>query len=516
MIRGTKRPMAPTAKQTLELRAAIHNRFDIEVRDAATGELKQKARAYNLICDAYWDRLLPDQTGTRFTSFDYFKYVLFGGGSGTPSVSDTQLFEKLGAKDVIGATTTYSADYNTGVYYRQTVVTLQAEEYVGDTLTEVGIGYDQTHIVTHAMLQDMNGNPISIEKTDTDVIKIYAIVFVHFQAGGWYSGGITLPGDLSFLSAFNGYASYQSRFRRTKIAQRTGASDYNATDMNVTVSRTNKTISLSTRIAAGESNLPIRAMEILFSRANSLTDNVAFWITPGSWFSPPAISAEAVGTGDGTAAGFSTAFPVKTAGTVYVDGVAASGVTMRAGPADAAHIVDWMNACLSGVTVKGYTESAYYIQTFQSSDRALEIALLNGAKSQPLENPFYSLGIQTVRKTNSSYTSAECTVLASDDLVNWSVVGTIPAVSGWAELSVPSALRNKRYWQIQGPANSSGHYYLQFIADVADTAHNIVFDTPPASGSVITADYTPDCIAKDENHVFDLNLVLTLGEYQEV
>ena len=32
---------------------------------------------------------------------------------------------------------------------------------------------------------------------------------------------------------------------------------------------------------------------------------------------------------------------------------------------------------------------------------------------------------------------------------------------------------------------------------------------------VITCDYVPDAIAKDENHVFDISLVLTLGEYQE-
>ena len=512
MTKGTKRPMAPTAKQTLEFRAAIHNRFDIEVRDAATGELKQRARAYNLICDTFWDRLLPDQTGTEWTSSEYFNYVLFGGGSGTPSASDTQLFEKIGSKNAFAGTTTYSADYNTGVYYRQTVVTLQAEEYVGETLTEVGIAYDDTHIVTHALLQDMNGNPISIEKTDTDVIKIYAIVFVHFLAGGWYNGGITLPGDLSFLSYFNGARSFQSKFRRTKIAQRTGGDNNGGTtNMEVTVSRTNKTISLSTRIAAGEYNLPIRAMEIRFTSGNSLSVYSAFWITPGSWFSPPAIIAEAVGTGDGTTTGFSTAFPVKTAGTVYVDGVAASDVTMRAGPADAAHIENWMNACLSGVSVKGYAESAYQI-----NNNSLKIELGPGAETMPLENPFASRGIQTIRSSNYTNPNKQLTVLASDDLVNWSIVGIIAGSSTIVDMSVPSAFRGKLYWKLQNSDDAYTSYYVQFVADAPDTSHNIVFETPPAAGAVITADYTPDCIAKDENHVFDLNMVLTLGEYQEV
>ena len=44
---------------------------------------------------------------------------------------------------------------------------------------------------------------------------------------------------------------------------------------------------------------------------------------------------------------------------------------------------------------------------------------------------------------------------------------------------------------------------------------NIHFDTPPAAGAVITADYTTKTIAKDENHVFDLTVTIQLGEYTE-
>ena len=37
----------------------------------------------------------------------------------------------------------------------------------------------------------------------------------------------------------------------------------------------------------------------------------------------------------------------------------------------------------------------------------------------------------------------------------------------------------------------------------------------PAEGSVITIDYTPQCIPKDENHVFDLSVTFHFGEYSD-
>ena len=45
------------------------------------------------------------------------------------------------------------------------------------------------------------------------------------------------------------------------------------------------------------------------------------------------------------------------------------------------------------------------------------------------------------------------------------------------------------------------------------SSKNIHFDTPPAAGAVITADYTTDTIAKDANYVFDLSVTIQLGEY---
>src|SRR5690606_31191910 len=48
------------------------------------------------------------------------------------------------------------------------------------TITEVGVAYGSSasNLVTHAMIKDAEGNPLSIDKTDIDVIEIYATIFV--------------------------------------------------------------------------------------------------------------------------------------------------------------------------------------------------------------------------------------------------------------------------------------------------------------------------------------------------
>ena len=90
MIRGNKRPapvsaeIAQNTKLDAQLNCDIHNRFDIEVVDAATGEVRQRAQAQNVICNQLWPRLLTPAT--------YFNYIHYGIGTGTPAATDTSLF----------------------------------------------------------------------------------------------------------------------------------------------------------------------------------------------------------------------------------------------------------------------------------------------------------------------------------------------------------------------------------------------------------------------------------------
>lgn len=524
---GTKRPMRPSAAQKLALRASIHNRFDVEVIDAQTGEVKQRARGFNVICNTLWDRLFYTSS-TGFTQ-NYLNYVLLGSGSGTPAVTDTTLFSYLGSFALATADVSFTYDRRNGIATSQAVATLQAEQYVGATLTEVGIGYDSTHCVTHALLEDMNGNPISIEKTDLDVIKIYATIYLHWPAGGWYDGSINFGSSFSgddFIHHILGRGTAQTiqgGLWFIGAAQRTGAFVDKSTRFMPTVNRQNKTISFTRRIAADDLNMPIRSIRL----GSSSVSNASYiqlgmmWITPGSWYTPAPISAEAIGTGNGTQSGFATAFPVKDGApiVVYINGEPVSNYTVRSGPADVSNVELWLDE-LSGIDAgRGALSSAgdplYWDNSAVTETNGINLGLSPGGIQYAFQNPFPGVGISLVRVLVYNY-SNRIALQVSDDCQNWVTALTAdPAYGNWTDYSIPAEYRHKKYLRFSNAGSVAISGYAKLLPDVADSTHNIVFAAPPAAGAVITCDYTPDCIPKDSDHVFDISMELTLGEYQE-
>lgn len=537
MIRGTRRPMPrPAAAQTLDFRASIHNRFDVEVLDAVTGELKQRARGYNVICDALWDQLFSTSSEstmpwTNWAPKNYFNYILYGAGSGTPSASDTALFSQIAAIQIVNTSDVeITVDRNNSVAYGRAAVTIQAEEAVGETITEIGVGYDATHCVTHALLEDMNGNPISITKTDADVIKIYATIFLHWPAAAWYGGSVNLPNPENdgfyrtllgrkFVSASPGL--FWLAAAKSSI-QTVGVYDNGSSTPRFTTvaSRADKKISAAYRFPATDGRGPIRyiAVGIYVGRNSGLYFDMQARALPllmGSWFSPPAITGEAVGTGDGTTQDFRTAFPVRSGASVKVNGAAASA-TVRAGAPDGTALHKWLNP-VDGLNAAGvllYPFSGYSV----SDDNGLSNALGRAHTSALLENPFFAVGLASLEvKGVNIHGAFTVTAEASDDLETWTDAGSLTVSSDWSNwqsLTIPAALQTKRFFRLTYTGNTE-YCYLKATVPGSAPAYNIHFDAPPAAGAVITADYVPDCIAKDENHVFDLTLELTLGEYSE-
>lgn len=147
---------------------AFHNRFDIEIRDKETGKLKQRAEAENIILDQMYTRLCNLST--------YFVNIHFGTGTGVPIPGRTTLFSHLGTK--AAATEEIIKAYPVSKWTRY--IRLEPSEYVGQSISEVGIAYGatNTNLVTHAMIKDAEGNSLTIEKTASDVILIYATVYI--------------------------------------------------------------------------------------------------------------------------------------------------------------------------------------------------------------------------------------------------------------------------------------------------------------------------------------------------
>lgn len=313
MIRGQARSLK-TPKIKAKLNASIHNRFDIEVVDAKTGKVKQRAQAENVICNGYWAKI-----GNKVLS------IAVGSGSGTPSATDTVLFNPLKAYDNLDWVTDVS-DLSSGVFsVKIGPATIAETELVGSTITEVGYGSLQA-IYTHATLKDQNGNQISIVKTNTDIINVYCTIFTHFNVSsfnGFTFGEGAGPAYIAGILALAYNVESSATYKYTGINSDT-----------VTVSAVFENISADkqlmfkvARLGAASGNFPGGInkiyIDILYKPGLFATH------LPASWYPGSNIVGEAIGTGDGAIKDFATDFVQASSVVIYVDGVEQiSGVTV--------------------------------------------------------------------------------------------------------------------------------------------------------------------------------------------
>lgn len=184
----------------IQEKTTLHNRFDVKVVDANSGKVKQTAVAYNVITNYYFNCRL---TGSPLSkTSDLFRYIAIGTGTGTPAITDTALFNHLARKSVTTLETVY--DYPTSYTTKQ--IKLEATECNGSTITEVALeGYykgtfnTNYYIMSHAMLQDSEGNQIAIAKTDTDVVYITATFYATYTPSGFGTNGIYPKPENNYL-----------------------------------------------------------------------------------------------------------------------------------------------------------------------------------------------------------------------------------------------------------------------------------------------------------------------------
>lgn len=330
-IRGMTRPLPvktniipsviPPEVVTLDanFNASIHNRFDVEVIDAHTGAVKQRAQAENIIVNKMW---------SSYLNTVWFNYIHYGSGIGTPATTDTQLFTFVGG--VAASSAVENTDTVNCVYSVRKKITLSETTSVGVTITEVGIGASatSTDLCTHAMLKDANGNQISIAKTNTDIINIYATVFVHYanvvstlgNDPTKYMGMLQLAAghNVYFGSGSDIYSAYYNRDGATVTnVGNSVAVDTSAKKITVNFSRLGASNAnghgIHQVINRSYSGGYITMFTVPFTAISSLGSNIA---------------GEAIGTGNGSTKDFATYFTDATNATIFVDGVAATGVTV--------------------------------------------------------------------------------------------------------------------------------------------------------------------------------------------
>ena len=483
-IRGQTRPLPVMAKIAPEvqridakLNASIHNRFDIEVINVETGEVRQRAQAENVICNNLWSNMFSSYAANR----QWNNHIHVGKGTGTPSTADTSLFNFLGYVTPSTSNDVYSLNTSTGVLSLKRKITLLETQYAGSTLTEVGIGSGTSSgtLCTHAMLKDMNGNQISIVKTSTDIINIYSSVFVHWNVAGisnthcifenttdyfpqWLLGRTTGT-PIYYAYFYNG--NYDGPIMEKTVGSGAFTASFNASRKTLT-----QTIS---RMAAADGN---------FTGGITSIGCPPFAIPLSNDYT---ITGESIGTGDGSTKDFFTDFGVANAPTIYVDGAVSGDVTVDIGAPASKEFGQYFIKCDSTGMQHPYESVKLYNSYSYSS-----------GETRYAYNPFYAIGVKSFILNSGS---RPFNIYASDDFTTWNKV--TPA-------AVETAYAHCKYWKV---VYSDTYSYGLTVTSLA--SGNVHFASAPSNGAAITGTYTTKSIPKDINHVFDFSIAVQLGEY---
>ena len=489
-----------------EVKCNFHNRFDIEVRDKDTGELKQKGVAENMILNRAYNRIC------NFNS--YFNYIHFGSGTGTLDPSRTTLFTPLGNR-------TATVDEIIKEYPVSKVtkkIILNPEEYVGQTITEVGISEVTNAINTHALIKDAEGNPLSITKTDIDVITIYATVFIELQDANdvtfskfatnslvnYFTDGSAmnpslLLGDIGEATTMNTIGYRRSSHSLTRLSD-----------------VPNRKVSFSTRLDIHTANYDIREI--------ALDDICRVGLEDSMIWSPYTLAGIFIGNGDGEKTAFDLERYDLSDVVIKVDGNITNEYVLEG---------------ISGDNRKEFplwklvdTTSTEEIDTNIYKGFSANLGDSTGGAGTPLRErerviPVNSdmvagIGLEGAMRgyfSLSSSTGMGLTIEGSYDgetyenIDTWTVGNTSTPEIRQCTIDNPYNYL-KFTWYRKNP--TADHVvgtidYIKCIKQEYKTPQ-VVFTTPPPVGSVITADYTVPYIPKTEEYVLDVEFTLQFGE----
>ena len=155
------------------------NNYRLQHIDTITGETLHDLEFHNVVLDQIIDTVQANTEGSG-GSFG----IAIGSGSGTPSANDTQLFHEI--KRFFGTSngvTGECSEENNNTLLFSVSVTIPAKASEVYDISEVGVcfGYSST-LVTHALILDSEGNPISVKKKDTDKIILNCELYITFES----------------------------------------------------------------------------------------------------------------------------------------------------------------------------------------------------------------------------------------------------------------------------------------------------------------------------------------------
>ena len=456
----------------------IHNFFDFEVKDSE-GHITKRAHAENIVLNQFISRVVSGNS--------CFNNICVGTGTEEPAVTDTKLSEYLACKsaDLSGV----SVDWENMIFSVRKSIIFQADELAGKTLTEVGISYNSSEnsLCTHALIRDENGNVSSITKSSTEILTVHATVYAdlsNVEKNGVYIQRYPSSSSILNVNILPLPARWALGVSSIDVVGRTNSClAYDHVEPNNLYACSKETSGNTVKIIHPDITISqfndTAIKSVMVGKYGSLCMTV-----PNVNFTQPEIKNELVGMGDGSLKTFNTKFSLIKSAAVKVDGSEVSDVTVNYGMPQCAEqcfkLYDYPRKYSSdeqnaAVPISLLTNLGY-------------VAALEGAWSI-FENIYSDKGV-LIKKCSF----INITVSLSNDLFIWTQIRS--------NNTIPEELQNARFWKIETAYTPSSSKSYRGLYDIEWTRPaDIVFSEPPLSGSEITVDYTPDCIAKDANHI---------------
>lgn len=479
------------------LKVNVHNRFEFVRRDAKTGKVLGEYVAENIILNSFWPRFLSGNNATILS------YIHFGSGVVTPQATDTTLTMFVAARTANTVNVDRSLYETTGVASVKKTIRLEDTEYVGITIGEVGFGYGNTaaSLMTKALIKDSNGNILTINKNAGEVLDIYATFFVHVPDNMRDNTVAFIPTcECPFVNGMLCISAWPNSFTPLWIEHEvltiTSGAQYTPTSVSYSVAEKKMTHTLGNIVAANANNgIGYRGLNF---------GGISIKI-PNANLTQPAIIKEVIATGDGTTTLFNPAFGnirSDSAFAVYVDDVEVSATVLKDIPKPQLEI----GRMLPSIHRSGHTD--FWFMGYGSTGNNWAYAGGELDTYMVFENIFYNRGLDSITLSYLDFYSAD-----SPD-GPWTYVAGNENYAGTIHV-IPEAHKYKRYWKIHDRGLNNVYSRVISLKSSAFALEKLInIETPPPIGSVITCSYTPDRIAKTDQHVIN-NIVLsiTFNEY---
>ncbi|MDK9712306.1 discoidin domain-containing protein [Acidaminobacter sp.] len=503
----------------IPIQTRIHNEWTFVVKNVKTDEITGVYKGFNVVLDRFLIRFgVPDDKNVA--------KILVGDGAGTPSTEDTGLFSVL--EDYSASVSILENTKNTLKVLYTAVV--PSNELVGETLTEVGLsGAVTSYVYTHAMIEDSEGNAITIgPKSDDEEITIYSTFIFEIDTKEYleYPRGNTRTLQTEMLFGLGNIDEMNnpkieagvSKRKRSEAELNTSNSGCDKYITRLSTTRSSASDGLYTldakRFGSSDANGEIREMAAVCGIASKAMCRIIIEKLPTDLFDGIQKTDEAVGSGNGSLTGFNLPWSNPQNAVIKVDGVTKTEVTdytLTEFPKNrivTAH--DFFEAEVTGTMVTGKE----YI--FDGTDGTSPYAQMLAGENWVLdlkESKKYGFGSIGLRMTSTSYRWTSFDVDVSADGSSWTKVATAKAASAttWIDVAFDTVPKTA-YRYIKMTANTVVGTGGARFTEVRFTAtqDQIQFTSAPGNALPITASYKLGYIPKDSTKLLDLGLTLAL------